>query len=154
MARRFPGTRLTGVEFEADSVARARAAVEAAVLADRVAIEHGDVTAVGHQGEATLAYFQYALHQLPDPVGALRSAWASLRPGGWLVALDWYLPSDPDEMRTRHSELIAGIQLDELIGGTRLVTRSEALGWFADAAIATPELIDLPSGATVVIARR
>ena len=48
---------------------RARAAVEAAVLADRITIEHGDVTAVGHEGEATLAYFQYALHQLPDPVG-------------------------------------------------------------------------------------
>ncbi len=154
MARRFPGTRLTGIEFEADSVARARAAVEAAVLGDRITIEHGDVTAAGHGDEATLAYFQYALHQLPDPVGALRSAWAALRPDGWLVALDWYLPSDPDEMRTRHSELIAGIQLDELIGGTRLVTRSEALGWFADARVATPELIDLPSGATVIIARR
>jgi SAM-dependent methyltransferase len=154
IARRFPGTLLTGVEFEADSVARARANVEAAVLADRITIEHGDVTAVGHEGEATLAYFQYALHQLPDPVGALRSAWAALAPGGWLVAMDWYLPSDPDEMRTRHGELIAGVQLDELIGGTRLVTRSEALGWFADAAVTTPELIDLPSGATAIIARR
>lgn len=154
MGRRFPGTRLTGIEFEADSVVRARAAVEAAVLGDRIAIEQGDVTAIGHAGEATLTYFQYALHQLPDPVGALRSAWAATGPGGWLVALDWYLPSDPDEMHTRHSELIAGIQLDELIGGTRLVTRSEALGWFADAAIATPDLIDLPSGATVIVARR
>ena len=38
------------------------------------------------------------------------------------------------------------MQLDELLGGTRLVTRSEALGWFADAAVATPELIDLPVG--------
>ena len=154
MARRFPGTLLTGIEFEADSVVRARAAVEGAVLADRITIEPGDVTAVGHAGEATLAYFQYALHQLPDPVGALRSAWAALKPGGWLLALDWYLPSDPDEMRTRHSELLAGIQLDELIGGTRLVTRSEALGWFADAAVSTPELIDLPSGATAIVARR
>jgi SAM-dependent methyltransferase len=154
MARRFPESRLVGVEFEADSVVRARAAVDAAVLADRITIEHGDVTAIGHEGEITMAYFQYALHQLPDPVGALRSAWASLAPGGWLVAMDWYLPSDPDEMRTRHGELIAGVQLDEMIGGTRLVTRSEALGWFMDAGVTTPELIDLPSGATVIVARR
>jgi hypothetical protein len=84
----------------------------------------------------------------------LRSAWASLKPSGWLVAMDWYLPSDPDEMRTRHGELIAGVQLDEMVGGTRLVTRSEALGWFADAGVTTPELIDLPSGATVIVARR
>ena len=154
MARRFPEAHLIGVEFEVDSVVRARAAVDAAVLADRITIEHGEVTAIGHEGDVTMAYFQYALHQLPDPVGALRSAWASLKPGGWLVAMDWYLPSDPDEMRTRHGELIAGVQLDEMVGGTRLVTRSEALGWFADAGVTTPELIDLPSGATVIVARR
>ena len=154
MARRFPGTMLTGIEFEPDSVARAAAAIEAAVLADRITIEHEDVTAVGHEGQATLAYFQYALHQLPNPVGAIRSAWSAVKPGGWLVALDWYLPTDPEELRTRHSELLAGTQLDELLGGTRLVTRSEALGWFADAAVATPELIDLPSGASAIVARR
>jgi SAM-dependent methyltransferase len=154
MARRFPGTSLTGIEFEPDSVTRARAAVEAAVLADRITIEAGDVTAVGHEGQVSLAYFQYALHQLPDPAAAIRSAWAALRPGGWLVALDWYLPTDPEELRTRHSELLAGTQLDELLGGTRLVTRSEALGWFADGSVSTPELIDLPSGASAIVAHR
>ncbi len=154
MARRFPGTILTGVEFEPDSVARARAAVSAAVLGDRITIEQGDVVELSHPGEITLAYFQYALHQLPDPAGALRSAVGALREGGWLVALDWYLPTDPEELVTRHSELLAGMQLDELVSGTRLVTRSEALGWFADAGIVTPELVDLPSGATAIVARR
>jgi SAM-dependent methyltransferase len=153
MARRFPGSTLVGVEFEPDSVARARASVAAAVLADRITIQQGAVDAIGHEGEFTLAYFQYALHQLPDPTAALRSAWAAVAEGGWLVALDWYMPSDPDELRTRHGELIAGVQLDELLQGTRLVSRSEALGWFEAAGIPTPELIDLPSGATVIVAR-
>ena len=68
MARRFPGAMLTGIEFEPDSVGRARAAVQAAAdLADRITIEAGDVTAVGYEGQVTLAYFQYALHQLPGP---------------------------------------------------------------------------------------
>ena len=71
----------------------------------------------------------------PYPAVAIASAWQALRPGGWLVALDWYLPTDPDELRTRHGELIAGVQLDELLQGTRLVTRSEALGWFAAAGV-------------------
>jgi SAM-dependent methyltransferase len=154
MARRFPGTTLTGVEFEPDSVARARANVAAAVLAERITIEHGSVEAVGHAGEYDLAYFQYALHQLPDPPAALRSAWSALGEGGWLVTLDWYMPSDPDELRSRHGELIAGMQLDELVQGTRLVSRSEALGWFEAAGIPTPDLIDLPSGATAIVARR
>ncbi len=154
MARRFPEISLIGVEFEPDSVARARSNVAAAGLADRITIEQDEITAVDHEGEVQLAYFQYALHQLPDPAAALRSAWAAVRPGGWLVILDWYLPSDPDELRTRHAELIAGVQLDELLQGTRLVTRSEALGWFAAAEITTPELLDLPSGATAIVARR
>ena len=154
MARRFAGTTLVGVEFEADSVERARANVSAAVLADRVTIEQGDVTSIGHEGEFDLAYFQYALHQLPDAPAALRSAWDAVGDRGWLVVLDWYLPSDPDELRTRHAELIAGIQLDEQIQGTRLVSRREALGWFAAAGLPTPDLIDLPSGATAIVARR
>jgi len=96
-------------------------------------------------------YFQYALHQLPDPIGTLRSAWAAVRPGGWLVALDWYLPTNPEELRTSHGELIAGVQLDEAVQGTRLVTVSEALGWFAAAGLPTPELLDLPSGASAIV---
>jgi SAM-dependent methyltransferase len=154
MARRFPGARLTGIEFEQDSVARARANVAAAVLADRVTIEQEDLTRIGHERESTLVYFQYALHQLPDAPAVLRSAWDAVAPGGWLVALDWYVPSDPDELRTRHGELIAGMQLDELVQGTRLVSRSEALGWFEAAGLPTPELIDLPSGASAIVARR
>lgn len=154
MARRFPEITALGVEFEPDSVERARANVAAAGLADRVAIEQGDVHAVGHQGAFVLAYFQYALHSLQDPVTAIRSAWAAVRPGGWLISLDWYLPTDPDEMRTRHAELIAGVQLDQLLQGTRLVTRSEALGWFGAAGLPVPDLLDLPSGASAIVVRR
>jgi SAM-dependent methyltransferase len=154
MARRFPGTELVGVEFEPDSVDRARANVDAAGVADRVVIERGDVTDVGHAGEMGLAYFQYALHLLPDAPAALRSAWTAVQPGGWLVVLDWYLPTDPDELRTRQAELIAGVQLDEMLQGTRLVTRGEAMGWFASAGLPAPELVELPSGATAFVTRR
>jgi SAM-dependent methyltransferase len=154
MARRFPGTTLTGVEFEPDSVARARENVAAAALADRITIEQGSMLAVGHARAVDLAYFQYALHQLPDPSAALRTAWDALRPDGWLVALDWYLPTDPDELRSSHGELIAGVQLDELVQGTRLVTPSEALGWFSDAGLPAPMVVDLPSGACAMVVQR
>jgi SAM-dependent methyltransferase len=154
MARRFPGVRLVGVEFEPDSVARAQQHVADAGLGDRITIEQGDVTLLGHEREVTLAYFQYALHQLPDPAAVIRSAWDAVRPGGWLVALDWYLPTDPEELRSRHGELIAGVQLDELVQGTNLVTRAEALDWFTTAGLPTPELLDLPSGASAIVLRR
>jgi SAM-dependent methyltransferase len=154
MARRFPRLEFVGVEFEPDSVARARANVAEAGLSDRITIETGDATTPGHSGEFVLAYFQYALHQLPEPRGALAAAWAALRPGGWLIVLDWPLPAGAEEFRTRHGELIAGVQLDEVFQGTRLATRDEFEAWFRDAGLPDTQLIDLPSGASVFVVRR
>jgi SAM-dependent methyltransferase len=154
MARRFPGLELVGVEFEADSVARARSNVADAGLAGRITIEHGDVESPGHAGEFDLAYFQYALHSLPDPPRALAAAFGALRPGGRLLVLDWPLPSTVDEFRTRHGELIAGVQLDELFQGTRLATREQFAAWFGAAGVGTPDMIDLPSGACLIALTR
>ena len=154
MARRFPALELVGVEFEEDSVARARATVEAAGLADRITIRRVGATDPGKVGEYDLAYFQYALHQLPDAPAVLRAAWAALHPGGRLIVLDWPLPSEREEFRTRHGELIAGVQLDELYQGTALATREQFLAWFAAADLPAPTLVDLPSGASLFVVER
>jgi len=154
MARRFPALELVGVEFEPDSVARARAKVAAAGLTDRIDIRHAGATKPGAAGEYELAYFQYALHQLPDAPAALRAAWGALHEGGRLLVLDWPLPSDLDESRTRHGELIAGVQLDELYQGTALATRDQFLAWFDAAGVPLPVVIDLPSGASLFVAER
>jgi len=154
MARRFPAVQLVGVEFEADSVARARATVGGEGLADRIEVRHGKATDPGKAGEYDLVYFQYALHQLTDAAKVLAAAWAALRPGGRILVLDWPLPSGPDEFRTRHGEIIAGVQLDELYQGTALATREQFLAWFADAGLPAPNTIGLPSGASVFFAER
>jgi SAM-dependent methyltransferase len=154
MARRFTALELVGVEFETDSVVRARAKVEAAGLSDRISIRQAGVTDPGGVGEFDLAYFQYALHQLPDAPTVLRAAWAALRAGGRLIVLDWPLPSEQEEFRTRHGELIAGVQLDELYQGTALATRQQFLDWFAEAELPGPVLIDLPSGASLFLAEK
>ena len=154
MARRFPRLELVGVEFEADSVARARAAVESAALADRIEIRQGKVTEPGSGGTYDLAYFQYALHQLADAAQALAAAWRVLRPGGRIIVLDWPLPTDPDQFRTRHGEIIAGVQLDELYQGTALATGDRFVAWFAEAGLPAPSRIDLPSGAAVFLVER
>ena len=154
MARRFPGLELVGVEFEHDSVERARATIAAENLTDRITIREAKATDPGHSGEFDLAYFQYALHQLPDAPKVLAAAWAALRPGGRIVVLDWPLPSSPDEFRTRHGEIIAGVQLDELYQGTALATRDQFLAWFAEAGLPEPSSIDLPSGASVFLAEQ
>jgi SAM-dependent methyltransferase len=154
MARRVPALVLVGIEFEADSVERARANVATAGLTDRIEIRHGDVAALETATDFALAYFQYALHQLRDPVMALRSAWGALRPGGRLLVLDWSLPSTLDDFRTRQGELIAGVQLDELYQGTALATREGVQAWFVAADLPQPVTIDLPSGASLFVVER
>ncbi|GIW20450.1 MAG: hypothetical protein KatS3mg065_0746 [Chloroflexota bacterium] len=152
VARRFPATTLVGVEAQPDSAARARRNVAEAGLAGRITIEEADVASIARRaGAFGLVYFQYALHELADPVGALRAGWEALAPGGWLVVLDWCEPSTPDEYRSLHGQLVAGIQLDQLLMGTRLRTVEEFLGFFAAAGLPAPQVIDLPSGATLVV---
>jgi SAM-dependent methyltransferase len=155
MARRFPEIRLMGVEFEADSVARAQANVESAGLADRIEIVHAEIADVDRSvGAHDVAYFQYALHDLADPVVGLRAAWRSLHPGGRLLVLDWCAPTHLEEYRTEHGRLVSGIQLDELFQGTRLRTIEELGGLFSEAELPAPQVWDLPSGATFLVARR
>ena len=150
-----PGTTLIGVEFEPDSVARARANVDAAVLTDRITIERGDVDGGRPRAaSSTSPTSSTRSTSSPDAPAALRSAWEALGPDGWLVRSTGTCRPSPTSSAAATASCIAGVQLDELVQGTRLVTRNEALGWFAAAGIPTPELIDLPSGASAIVARR
>jgi len=151
MAQRFPELQLVGIEAEADSIARARELVEDAGLGDRIRIEQVARTDVTRPGRFDLVYYQYALHFLPDPPTSLRASWEALDPGGSLLVLDWLLPTEPEEMRTIHGELIAGVHLDEVFMGAGLRDVAAYRRWFAEAGTPEPEVIELPSGATLFV---
>jgi SAM-dependent methyltransferase len=154
MARRFPEIALVGIEPQPDSAARAAEGVRAAGFADRIAIENVDVASMGHAGEFDLAYLQFALHDLPDPVRALEAAWASVKRGGRLVVLDWCLPATVDDDRTALGELMWGAQLDQILSGWRFRTREDFRELFRGAGLPDPSQAELPSGATTFILRR
>jgi SAM-dependent methyltransferase len=154
VARRFPATTLVGVEFEPDSVGRAMHRVLAAGLGGRIVIENRDPNDLPHGPEFDLVYFQDALHELPDAVAALRSAWATVRAGGRLLVLDWCLPETVEESRSLHGAMLWGIQLDELYQGTQMWDQAGYLRLFAEAGTPLPSVIDLPSGATLFLIHR
>ena len=154
VARRFPAARLVGVEAEPDSTARAMRLVQEAGLESRIHIEAREVTAITHQSAFDLAYFQHALHEMPDPAAALAAAWRALRPGGRLLVLGWCLPSSLDDLATLHGQLITGVALDEALHGGRLRTVEEHALLFAAAGLPAPQAISLPSDATLLVVQR
>ena len=84
---------------------------------------------------------------MPSPV-----SWDAVAP--LLARVLDLTPSEQDEFRTRHGELIAGVQLDELYQGTALATREQFLEWFSAAGLPPPVVIDLPSGASLFLVER
>lgn len=154
MARRFPDLELIGVEAEEDSLARARRAVSEAGLESRIRIEQLARDRYERSGTYDLVYYQYALHFLPEPAKSLAASWASLRPDGWLVVQDWPLPATLGELQTIHGELVAGVQLDEVFMGAGLRSHEAFHSWFRSADLPDPEIVDLPSGASVFVVRR
>ncbi len=151
IARRFPGVSGVGVDFEPDNVARAMRHVAEAGLGGRVVIESRDPTDLPYGPAFDLVYIQDALHELVDPVGALRSARAVVRPGGRLLVLDWCLPDSLEESRALDGAMLWGIQLDEVFQGTRMWDHAGYEALYAAAGLPDPTVIDLPSGATLFV---
>ncbi len=154
VARRFPETSLIGVEFEPDSVSRATRHVTEAGFDTRIRIDNRDPVDLPWTGEFDLVYFQDALHELPDPIGALRSAWAAVRSRGRLLVLDWCLPDNVEESRSLQGAMLWGIQLDEIYQGTQMWPQAGYESLFAGADLPRPAVIELPSGATLFQAVR
>jgi len=152
LAGHFPASRFVGVEFEPDSVARAMRHVAEAGLGDRVRVEAMAPAEMPFRSEFDLGYFQDVLHELPDPVGALRAAWTALRRGGLLVVFDWCIPDRLEDYRTPLGELIWGVQIDELLQGTALLARGRYVELALAAGLPAPRQIEIEAGATLFVA--
>ena len=154
MAQRFPNLTLVGIEAEHDSRARAEHLIEDTDLEDRVRIEADWRPEMTRSGGFDVVYYQYALHSLRDPATSLRASWEALEPGGSLLVLDWMLPTDQDELHSIQGELTAGVHLDEVFMGAGLRDVAAFMAGFAEAGTPPPEVIELPSGATLFALQR
>jgi SAM-dependent methyltransferase len=154
MAWAFPEAQFVGVEFDPDWLERAQTRIRAEELTDRVAVEPAAPERLEWTDRFDLVYFQDVLHELPEPVEALRRASRALRAGGTLAVFDWCMPADVESYRTPHGELLWGYQLDELYQGTSLLTREGFVELFRRAGLGDPTLSELEAGATVFVWRR
>lgn len=88
LAETFPAATVHGVDLDEASVAEARENAAEEGLADRVAFTCGDAAAPGVSGPYDLVCVFEALHDMADPVAALRSAREVLAPGGAVLIGD------------------------------------------------------------------
>ncbi|MBW3602781.1 MAG: class I SAM-dependent methyltransferase [Actinobacteria bacterium] len=88
LAEAYPRSRFIGFDYHDGSIASARKAAAAAGVADRVTFEVADAAAFGGAGY-DLVLFVDALHDLGDPVGALRRTREALAPDGTALLVEF-----------------------------------------------------------------
>lgn len=87
MAEAYPRSRFVGFDFHAPSIERARAAAEAAGVADRVTFVVADATEFPGDGYDLIGFFD-CFHDLPTPEAAARRVHEALTPDGTVLMVE------------------------------------------------------------------
>jgi len=87
MAEAFPNSRFLGVDAHAPSIAEARRNALEAGVEERVSFEHVRATEYSPGGYGLICFFD-SLHDMGDPVAALRHAAEALDPDGTLLLVE------------------------------------------------------------------
>lgn len=88
LAKLFNSIRVHGIDLDAASIAEAREHAAAAGVADRVTFDQADAASVTGTDRYRLVCVFEALHDMADPVAALRAARDVLAPGGAVLVGD------------------------------------------------------------------
>ena len=87
LAKSFPRSRFFGFDMHVPSIEYARAAAKEAGVADRVTFDVGNAEGYPGTGYDLITFFD-SLHDMGDPIGAVRHARATLAPGGSLMIVE------------------------------------------------------------------
>lgn len=93
LAKAYPDATVEGFDIDAPSVAMATANAAAQGVDDRVRFTAGDAAGMP-SGRFAAAFAFECVHDMPDPVGVLRAARASLAPGAFMVVMDEAVAED------------------------------------------------------------
>jgi 2-polyprenyl-3-methyl-5-hydroxy-6-metoxy-1,4-benzoquinol methylase len=86
MAQAYPRSRMVGLDYHPESVELAQSRAEAAGVADRVTFRVAPATDLA--GQYDFITFFDCLHDMPDPVGALRAARDAVGEGGAVMLVE------------------------------------------------------------------
>jgi len=96
IAKRYPRSRVVGVDYSKGMLKRARLKVDEKCLAERINLVEADVRATSLAGASVdVVTNAFGLRNIPDRPAVLAEFLRVLRPGGRLLILDFALPTLP-----------------------------------------------------------
>lgn len=147
-ARRFPQSRVVGVEFDGPSVELARQTVADAALGDRVEVRQGDANELADEDAYDLVMMNIVLHETGGPGeyrNVLRRVRRALTPGGTVLVSELPYPDSPAAYRTNPVyRALAGVQIHEAQVGCGAITQGELRVLLEEAGFANVRVADQP----------
>ena len=129
LARRFPASRVIGIEYDGPSAELARRTVAEAGVADRVEVRHADANQLEDEHAFDLVTMNIALHETggwPEYENVLRRVHRALVPGGTVLLSELPYPDDVAAYREQPVyKMLAGVQLHEALVGCGKITQGE-----------------------------
>jgi ubiquinone/menaquinone biosynthesis C-methylase UbiE len=96
MAQAYPGSRISGSDYDGGSIELARKRAADAGVADRVTFEAASAQTFGGSGYDLVTSFD-CLHDMGDPLGAARHVREALAPDGSWMIVEPYAHDDPSD---------------------------------------------------------
>ncbi|MDQ3045687.1 MAG: class I SAM-dependent methyltransferase [Chloroflexota bacterium] len=128
-ARRFPHSRLVGLEFDAPSIELARQTVADAGVGGQVEIRHGDANELDETDTYDLVLMNIVLHETGGSAeyrNVLARTRQALKPGGTVLVSELPYPDSPADYRVNPAyKALAGAQIHEAQVGCGAITRGE-----------------------------
>lgn len=152
IAQAYPNAEIDGYDLDDASIAVARTAAEAAGVADRVRFEVRDAADPAITGDYDLVMAIEMLHDMPDPVGLLRTMRKLAGPAGAVLVVDertedrFTVPTNEMErfFYTFSTLHCLAVSLQGGGAGTGTVIRADTIRRYAsDAGFSTVEVLDV-----------
>jgi hypothetical protein len=146
---------LRGTVFELPrNASLAAEIVTATPVAERVSIEAGDIVAAPPRDKHDAAVMRAVVQVLApaDAAQAIIHAAAAIRPGGWIYILGGGI-LDNDRLGPR-SAVFLNVTFMNMYAGAAAYTEAEHFAWLAAAGCGNFQRAMLPSGGSIILARR
>lgn len=153
LALAYPHAEVRGVDLDPASVAAARENAAAAGVADRVGFTLADAATFQPEHRADLVTCFETVHDMADPVAALRMARGALRSGGHLLVADERTADDFTAPADELERLFHSFSVLHCLPATRaepgpvahgtMARPADMLGWFEAAGFTSTRVLDV-----------